>query len=460
MIAARRAAWNPALERALEHCAELRKPLVVLEPLGIDYPWASERLHAFVLDGMRDNARSFAARGVRYYPYVEPEKGAAAGLLRALAARACVVVTDEYPCFVLPRLVSAAAKQAPALLEAVDGNGLLPLRAAEKAFPSAAHFRRFMQRRVARDLADAPRANPLDEISLPDAPALKDETRRWPAADEPTLGGRTLGALPLDRAVPRVACAGGHRAARSALETFINERLSHYHDRQRHPDADATSHLSPYLHFGHISAHEVFDAVARHEHWTLGRLQKTASGAREGWWQMGAGAEAFLDQLVVWRELGFNTCTYRPDDYDAYESLPSWARQTLAAHERDERPHHYDMDTLEHACTHDAVWNAAQRQLRRDGWCHNYLRMLWGKKILEWSASPRDALHVMTAIMNRWSLDGRDPNSYAGYAWTLGRYDRPWPERPIFGKVRAMSSANTARKVRLRDYLQKYGEHS
>jgi deoxyribodipyrimidine photo-lyase len=170
MIAARRAAWNPALQRALEHCTALRKPLVVFEPLAIDYPWASERLHAFVLDGMRDNTRSFATRGVRYYPYVEQKKGEAAALLSVLAARACVVVTDDYPCFILPQVVSAAAARLPALLEAVDGNGLLPLRASEKAYPSAAHFRRFMQRRVARDLADAPVATPLAGISLPDAP--------------------------------------------------------------------------------------------------------------------------------------------------------------------------------------------------------------------------------------------------------------------------------------------------
>jgi deoxyribodipyrimidine photo-lyase len=163
---------------------------------------------------------------------------------------------------------------------------------------------------------------------------------------------------------------------------------------------------------------------------------------------------------VVWRELAFNTCALRPADYSTYESLPEWARQTLEAHQDDERPQRYSREALERASTNDAIWNAAQRELRRDGWCHNYLRMLWGKKILEWSATPREALETMIAIMNRWSLDGRDPNSYAGYAWTLGRYDRPWPERPIFGKVRTMSSANTARKIRLRNYLKQYGEHS
>ena len=460
MISSRRAAWNPALDRALEYCVQLQKPLVVLEALRLDYPWASERLHAFVLDGMKDNVRAFEGRGIFYYPYVEPEQGAGAGLLAALASRACVVVTDEYPCFFLPRMVAAAATRATAFVEVVDGNGLVPLSAAGRAYPSAAHFRKFLQKRIARDLVEAPRANPLEGLDLPDVPDLGRERARWPPADAWVLNGRTLATLALDHRVSRTAFTGGHRFARQALDGFVNGPLDRYLEQQRHPDANGTSRLSPYLHFGHISTHEVFDAVARHERWTIGKLQKAASGAREGWWGMGASAEAFLDQLVTWRELAFNTCVYRPEGYDRYESLPAWSRETLEAHMTDERPHRYRLEDLEEGRTHDAVWNAAQHQLQREGWCHNYLRMLWGKKILEWSPSPREALQTMIAIMNRWSVDGRDPNSYAGYAWTLGRYDRPWPERPVFGKVRAMSSASTVRKVRLRQYLDKYGEPS
>jgi deoxyribodipyrimidine photo-lyase len=460
MIAARRATWNAALDRALEHCAAMGKPLVVLEALRLDYPWACDRFHAFVLDGMRDNARAFQKPGIRYYPYVEPSQAAGRGLLRALASRACAVVTDDFPCFVLPHMVAAGAGRADVRVEAIDSNGLLPVRAAGKAYPSAAHFRRVVQRRLAQDLPGAPQADPLAGIILPPSPNLHDEMRRWPIATDAVLRGTTLEALAIDHEVRPVTVKGGHEAARQALATFVDRRLSQYDEQQRHPDADGTSRLSPYLHFGHISAHEVFDAVARHERWTIRKLAKRGAGARHGWWQMKPGPEAFLDQLVVWRELALNTCTYRPDEYLAYESLPEWARRTLEAHQDDERPYRYERADLEAAHTHDEIWNAAQRQLRREGWCHNYLRMLWGKKILEWSATPRDAFETMVAIMNRWSLDGRDPNSYAGYAWTLGRYDRPWPERPIFGKVRAMSSANTARKVRLRGYLQRYREQS
>jgi deoxyribodipyrimidine photo-lyase len=171
---------------------------------------------------------------------------------------------------------------------------------------------------------------------------------------------------------------------------------------------------------------------------------------------MGEGAEAFLDQLVTWRELGFNFAGKR-DDARTYEALPPWALATLARHAADPRPRLYAFDELARAETHDALWNAAQRQLAREGRIHNYLRMLWGKKIVEWSPSPRVALDVMLELNDRWALDGRDPNSASGIMWCLGRYDRPWgPERAVFGTVRYMSSANTAHKVRVKEYLARY----
>jgi deoxyribodipyrimidine photo-lyase len=205
----------------------------------------------------------------------------------------------------------------------------------------------------------------------------------------------------------------------------------------------------------------VFDRVMRQEGWSKRRVAgKPASGAREGWWGASASTERFLDQLITWRELGYNMCAKRPDDYDRYESLPPWAQDTLRTHRRDRRPHVYDLATLERGATHDPLWNAAQGQLLREGWFHNYMRMLWGKKILEWSKTPQDALRRMVSIMNRWSLDGRNPNSYSGYFWTLGRYDRPWPERPIFGTVRSMSSRNTARKIGVRKYIEAFAPSS
>jgi deoxyribodipyrimidine photo-lyase len=172
---------------------------------------------------------------------------------------------------------------------------------------------------------------------------------------------------------------------------------------------------------------------------------------------MSEGAEAFLDQLVTWRELGFNMCSKR-EDHDQFESLPPWAIKELHEHAGDRRPFLYSLEEFKAAKTHDELWNAAQRELLEQGWIHNYLRMLWGKKILEWSSSPREALGAMIELNNKYALDGRDPNSYSGIFWVLGRYDRPFgPSRPIFGKIRYMSSKSTARKLALADYLNRYG---
>jgi deoxyribodipyrimidine photo-lyase len=168
--------------------------------------------------------------------------------------------------------------------------------------------------------------------------------------------------------------------------------------------------------------------------------------------------ESFLDELVVWREVGHNFAHIR-DDIDRYESLPPWARTTLEAHAADPRPHLYDRATLEGASTADEIWNAAQRELVRTGRMHNYLRMLWGKRVLEWTAEPPAAVQMLIELNNRWALDGRDPNSYSGIFWVFGRYDRPWgPERPIFGTVRYMSSDATRRKLRLSRYLARHAE--
>ena len=461
MIASRRLAFNFALDRALEHAREWRKPLVILEALRCDYPWASDRLHRFVLEAMAHNASVCASRGVLYYPYVEPAPGAGAGLLAALAADACVVVTDEYPCFFLPKMVAAAAKQLSVRLEAVDSNGLLPLRAAERAFPTAHAFRRFLQKTLPAHLAEFPSSNPLAKARAISRPSSlrKDVTSRWPAASAVLLSGEppSLAALPIDHAVAPIKERGGHARARVKMKMFLEKKLSRYPEDRNEPDVEGASGLSFYLHFGHISVHEVFAAMARQENWKPERLAVRSNGSREGWWNMNAGAEAFLDELITWREVGYNFCSKR-EDYGCFESLPDWAQKTLQKHACDERTNLYTLEEFESAGTHDRLWNAAQTQLVREGRIHNYLRMLWGKKILEWSPTPQDALATLLHLNNKYSVDGRDPNSYSGIFWCLGRFDRPWgPERPVFGTVRYMSSQNTARKFSVKDYLQKYG---
>lgn len=459
MISSRRVTWNFALDRAVEWAEKLQKPLVILEALRCSYPWASDRIHRFVIDGMAENACWLEGTGVLYYPYLEFAPNAGKELLPSLAGRACVVVTDEFPCFSFPRMVASAARQAPVLMEVVDSNGLLPMRQAEKAYPTAYAFRRFLQKELPRHLMEFPKPNALSKAQLPKARPLPPEiTKRWPKASSRLLnsGESVLAGIPLDHGVPPVEIRGGSTAAQTLLRNFLGNRLPSYAEARNEPAQQATSELSPYLHFGHISVHQIFSELTTQEGWSPGHLAVRATGSCSGWWGASQDTEAFLDQLITWRELGFNCCQMRKD-YDQFESLPAWALKTLRQHTPDERSYVYTLEQFERAKTHDLLWNAAQTQLVRDGRIHNYLRMLWGKKILEWTRSPAKALAIMVELNNKYALDGRDPNSYSGIFWCLGRYDRPWgPERPVFGTVRYMSSKNTARKFKVQGYIQQY----
>jgi deoxyribodipyrimidine photo-lyase len=461
MIAFRRLNWNFALDRALEWARRLGKPLVILEALRCDYPWASDRLHQFVIDGMIENARRCERTGATYFPYVEGAKGAGRGLLLELTKYACTVVTDDYPCFFLPRMVESAARAVPIRMEAIDSNGLLPMRCAVKTFSTAHSFRRYLQKELGRHLLQFPKSHPFRGVRLPPASALPTVLRkRWPVTpvmDWESALSTQLARIPINHEVTPVGTRGGSARARRALRAFVRDRLENYATRRNVPSEDATSGLSGYLHFGYISSHEIFSEIAAQQNWSPQSVGLRPTGSRAGWWGMSESAEAFLDQVVTWRELGFNFCHTR-GNCDQLESLPAWALKTLKRHARDERAELYSLQELERAKTHDPLWNAAQIQLLHEGRIHNYLRMLWGKKIIEWSKSPREALRIMLELNNKYALDGRDPNSYSGIFWCLGRYDRPWgPERAVFGTVRYMSSNNTARKFDVRGYLRKYG---
>lgn len=460
MIAFRRSGWNFSLDRAADWAAQLGKPLLIFEAVRCNYRWASDRLHQFIIDGMAANAAEFAGRAA-YYPYVEPARGAGEGLLAALAARACVVVTDDFPSFFLPGMIERVARQMPCRFEAIDSNGLLPMRACETVQPSAYAFRRFLQKNLPPYLGAMPHEDALAVHTLPqlDGPPA-DIEKRWPAADTTLLRGdhAALAALPIDHAVRPTRQRGGSLAGREVLREFLTNRLSAYAEQRNALDVEGASGLSPWLHFGHVSAHEVFTSIARQEEWSPRKLSTSTKGTREGWWNMSKSAESFLDEFVTWRELGFNMCSQR-GDYARFESLPQWAQDTLDKHARDKRKWTYSLEQFERSQTHDPLWNAAQRQLVGEGRIHNYLRMLWGKKIVEWTPSPQAALDVMIELNNKYALDGRNPNSYTGIFWVFGRYDRPWgPERPIFGTIRYMSSENTARKMSVKGYLARWGE--
>lgn len=459
MTAQRRGRFNFALQHAAEVAEWLHKPLVVFEPLRVGYRWASDRMHRFVIEGMRDNAQSFRRTPVFYYPYVEPRSGDGSDLLFTLAARSCSVVTDLFPCFFLPRMVASVKRRIPARLEVVDGNGIMPLAIAQRSFTVAHSYRRWMQKNVIDALASRPLEDPLAEVELPPLtrpPA--DILSRWPAAEIETLllpGG--LADLPIDHDVsPAPQTVGGPRAADFLLDRFLNLKIDGYGTERNHPDRDGESGLSPYLHFGHISAHEVVGSVLQREDWTPESVHPV-NGKNHGFWNVSEPAEGFLDQMLTWRELSFNHAYENPRTNASLESIPEWAKKTIAETRDDERPFVYSMKEFEAAETHDELWNAAQRQLVQTGVMHNYMRMLWGKKIIHWSESAEDALRIMIHLNNKYALDGRDPNSYCGILWCFGRADRAWgPKRPVFGSLRYMTSDSARKKLQMTKYLRRY----
>ena len=227
---------------------------------------------------------------------------------------------------------------------------------------------------------------------------------------------------------------GGRDEALRRLETFIADGLDGYANA-RNRSAKHLSGLSPYLRFGHIGIHELAE-----------RVFDSDAGDED--------VDAFLEQSIIRRELSFNFCFYNKD-YASLAALPEWARKTLDKHRSDRRKPSYTYEELERAATHDEVWNLAQTQLVERGTIHGYLRMLWGKKIIEWSETPEEAFDAMVRLHDVYALDGLDPNTYAGILWCFGKHDRPWaPERPIFGTIRWMSSEQTAKKVNLKEIRQ------
>lgn len=460
MVASRRPTYNFALQRAAVVSARLGKPILILEALRCGYRWANARLHRFVLEGMADNARRFeGCSGVIHFPWVERAAGQGRGLLETLAQDSCLVVTDDYPAFFIPRMLAAAGARVPVRMEAIDANGLLPMRAAARTFARAHDFRRFLHKHLPEHLAvdELPSPDPVAGLSNQEAPlqlkALPDEWRA--VTPDELLSEDLLESLPIDQSVAPGPMKGGLTAASERWERFASVGLERYGDDRNHPDEDGSSGLSPWLHFGHISVHDVFRRLTRPTSWTVETLGKP-SGKREGWWGLDPARESFLDELVTWREVGFNMA-HREEDYTEYRSLPDWARRTLDEHRDDSREYVYTLAEFEQSKTHDELWNAAQNQLREEGRMHNYLRMLWGKKILHWSQSPEEALDIMVELNNKYALDGRDPNSYSGIFWVLGRYDRAWgPEREVFGKIRYMTSDSTKRKLRVKRYLARW----
>ena len=472
MTATRRYKYNAALERAIEIALAINKPLLVVEGVSIRHRWTSERVITFMVQGLVENIETFRDLPVSYLPWVENHKDSGDGLLRRISERASAMVIDDYPTYLPLWVQKRAAQTTNVRLEGVDSTGIIPMQLSEKEFSTAHSFRRFVQKNLLRAFESSPKERPFDgvetdlEVGEGLLAEILDATKfdstplewMWRVAQGGTIGRSALAPLDIDHDVKAVRSKiGGSREARIRLDSFLHAKLERYDVGRNDTDDGAASGLSPWIHFGHISSYEILHSILEKEGWTPGDLdeESTGRGSRAGWWGLSPGAEAFVDQLITWRELGYNFAFHRDDHYSV-DSIPEWANATLSDHS-DDRSVTYTFDQIEAAETDDEVWNAAQRQLMEEGLIHNYLRMLWGKRILEWAPSPNEAAEWMIKLNDRWALDGRDPNSYTGIFWVMGRHDRPWgPKRPVFGSVRYMSSANTKRKLKLDGYLEQW----
>ena len=474
MTASRRYHYNSALEHSISLAIKLNKPLLVVEAVSIRHIWSSDRILTFFAQGIIDNTRIFQSHNLTYIPWVETHKQTGNGLLRKLSRNSCAVVIDDFPTYLPRDVMRQASKFCKVRLDAVDSNGILPISWADRAFPSAYSFRKYMQNNLLSALGAIPEFDPMENVSkdllLPNtyvenlflnagSPITPYEWL-WRVAQGGEIGIEACAPLDIDHAVPPVnSKRGGRFEAVARLDRFVKKGLDRYDSGRNNPDDSASSGLSPWLHFGHISSVEVVKAVWGRSDWDPSKIsiEDTGRGTRSGWWGVPEAHEAFLDQIITWRELGFNLAHMR-EDHNSIESIPDWAKTSLDLHSSDPREE-YTFEQIENAETGDEIWNAAQRQLVRSGHIDNYLRMLWGKRILEWAPNPETAAEWMININDRWALDGRDPNSYTGIFWVLGRHDRAWgPERPIFGKVRYMSSQNTRKKLHLERYLARWAE--
>ncbi len=461
----RRLTDNRALAAAVAAAKGHRRPLLIIETLPCTGPWRARRHHHFAIQGMQDTTRRLARRlALRYLAAVETKAGQLARLWRRMADLGALLVSDQAP----GQPSNDDEDQArQAFLRAgrpilgIDDQGLLPLRLLDKACPSAAVFRRHLHRQARAACCDLPPAEPLAGLRLPPIPAdeIAELVRRNPplawAAEHLSTPDQALSRLPIDQGIAAVDLPGGESAAQRCLERFLDHGLGRY-DQRNHPDQAVCSGLSPYLRWGHIGTTTILRRIlATVPDWDPLRLPERG-GARQGFWPLPATHEAFLDQLLTWRELGQQAMARMPG-FTCYGGLPAWARAGLEARRHDPRPALYSPDRLEAADTDDPLWNAAQRQLRGEGIIHNYLRMLWGKNLLLWSTDPAAAYDLLVDLNNRYALDGCDPNSWSGIGWCFGLFDHPWPARPIYGPVRCMTSASTRRKLRLDEYLQRWG---
>jgi len=421
MQANRRVEANHALLYAAELANEQDVPLVCYEELDCLGPQANDRCHTFVLEGVAERDRALRKLGIGYVFRLPGREDDVPGTFERLVSGAAGLVTDDHPTL-------ARRPDLPLSCRAVDSSCVVPMSRIRKQEYAAYTIRPKIRRMLPECLA-LPKPVSVEQRLRDAFPSLHTRV----AARGIKLLVASCG---IDHSVPPSITYRGRRSdAEKLLDRFLDERLRRYARQRNEPSAHATSELSPYLHYGLISPLEV--AVKARDHAREHRLA----------------AEEFLEELIVRRELSFNFTRHasRPR---SLESLPEWAHKTLRAHARDQRKPVYTPEQFEHAGTHDELWNAAQKEMLLRGRIHGYYRMYWGKKIIEWSATPESALEIMLRIHDCYALDGGDPNTYAGILWCFGLHDRPWPERPVFGNVRYMSLEGMQRKTDVAAYLK------
>ena len=391
------------------------------------YPDANLRHYTFLLEGLRETVSALARRGIR----LVVRQGASPEVALALGQKAALVVCDRgYLRHQRSWRERVAAEAGRAVIE-VEADAVVPVETASEKREWAAHT---IRPKIHRH---------LDEF-LVELATTPIENREPPAIDglDPGPVDALLDGLDVDRSVAPVPefFEGGTAQARARLERFLDASLADYEERGSDPHDEAVSRLSPYLHFGQVSP--VYVALA---------VQRASQGRGKPYRD---DAEAFLEQLIVRRELAFNYCWYARAAYDAWRGLPDWARETLAEHAGDPREAVYTKNEMEDGETDDSYWNAAMREMRETGYLHNHMRMYWGKRILGWTNTPEYAHRVARELNDRWFLDGRDPASYANVGWLFGLHDRPWAEREVYGKVRIMTKSGLERKTDPEAYVE------
>ncbi|ADV84752.1 deoxyribodipyrimidine photo-lyase [Terriglobus saanensis] len=427
MQRAQRGRDNAALNLAVQIADELGLPVVTYFAGISNFPHANLRHYHFLQQGLLDVENDLAERGIGFVLRNAPECSPVQFFADAHAA---IVIGDENPLRAMERWRSMVAKNIEVPYWTIDTDVIVPSKLLEKAqyaartirprlkkfLPEFLHLVKSIDNSAPAKEWQQPRGLRHDKLSI-------DMTKQWPDLDRSVL--------PVDE------WNGGSGAAYKRLHLFT-KNLGNYDRERNHPETDGTSMLSPFLHFGHIGPLTIALAVRK-------AIQTNPAAKVSG--------EAYLDQLITWRELCINFVKYEPN-YDTAACADPWAKVTIGEHARDERSPLYSLEQLERAETYDELWNASQRQMVYRGWMHNYMRMYWAKKILEWSPSVDVAFERAVHLNDRYFLDGRDPNGYGSIAWALvGKFDRAWGERPIFGKIRYMSGASTGRKFDSKKYI-------